>query len=67
MKVGDLVVMPPQNRASSSGWRSGGSDATGIVVDMEPHGVKRIRVGVMWSDGDRIDWEPRDWLEVVNE
>ena len=25
------------------------------------------RVGVKWNDGNRIDWEPIDWLEVLSE
>ena len=68
MKVGDLVHMP--------GPAGLGGDATGIVVKMPPVGndgkVHRDRgtpkVLVFWSDGDGVsDWEPMEWLEVINE
>tara|TARA_B100001029_G_C14837001_1_gene326156 strand:+ start:318 stop:494 length:177 start_codon:yes stop_codon:yes gene_type:complete len=27
---------------------------------------KRKRVGIMWNDNlGQVDWEPRDWLEVI--
>jgi hypothetical protein len=61
MKVGDLV-------------RFKGSDLiTGIIMNMESadaptetgrwHGY----VGIMWMDGDRIDFEPKHFLEVISE
>jgi len=61
MKVGDLVIMP---RAEPS--------AVGLVVKMhsvDPNGEKQqtSRVGVYWMDGDGVDWEPMNWLEVVSE
>jgi len=56
MKVGDVV-------------RFKGSDLViGIIVDMrEEVGGPHRRVGIMWSDGDGIDYEPLDWMEVISE
>ena len=61
MKVGDLVTM---SRSSSP--------VVGLVVKMPyvgPNGEKQQtpRVGVYWMDGDGVDWEPMNWLEVINE
>jgi hypothetical protein len=41
----------------------------GIVVDLNlPHPPNsRNRVGVLWTDGDGIDYEPKVWLEVISE
>ena len=64
-KVGDLVVMPddpgkPEDiRAEAR--------IPGIVVDISTCAGKTNRVGIMWTDGDRVDWEPRAWLKVINE
>ena len=63
MKVGDLVVVKgtsPENLC------------TGVIISTEPpeslRSKSRTRVGVMWADGGhRIDWESRDWLEVISE
>ena len=68
MKVGDLVIMPNRD------WAHRGVEnaVTGIVVEphfVGPNGEKQQtpRVGVLWSDGEGVDWEPAGWLEVINE
>lgn len=68
MKVGDLVIMP------GSIFRDGGGElgAVGIVVKppfVGPNGERQQtpRVGVLWSDGEGVDWEPEAWLKVINE
>jgi hypothetical protein len=57
--LGDLVIMKNCD------------DTLGIVVDLEgaiPHRPNsRNRVGILWSDGDGVDYEPGAWLEVVSE
>ena len=67
MQVGDMVTMPES---------SVGRSVTGIIVSTEPPKslleskplIRSKRVGVLWSDGGgTIDWEPRDWLEVISE
>jgi len=64
MKVGDLVAFR-QNRGHA---RRRGSRVDrvpvipGIVIETE---AQYNRVGILWSDGHRIDYEPRDWLEVI--
>ena len=63
MKVGDLVIVTgtsPENLC------------TGVIVSTEPpeslRFKSRTRVSVLWADGgNRIDWESRDWLEVISE
>ena len=64
MKVGDLVIVigtSPENLC------------TGVIVSTKPPPESnfqryRNRVGVLWADGGGIiDWEARDWLEVVSE
>ena len=64
MKVGDLVIVigtSPEHLC------------TGVIVSTEPPPESnfqryRNRVGVVWADGGGIiDWEARDWLEVVSE
>ena len=40
----------------------------GIIMDDDirfPGGNKRI--GVLWNDSNCVDFEPRDWLEVISE
>ena len=60
MKNGDLVIMPKAvDRTLRAACRT-----TGIVVDDR---VTRNRIGVLWADGDRVDFEPVDWLEVISE
>ena len=61
MKVGDLV-------------RFRGSDlVTGIVMNMESAdaptetGRHSGYIGIAWMDGDRIDFEPKHFLEVISE
>ena len=63
MRVGDLVIVKgtsPENLC------------TGVIVSTEPPPESnfqryRNRVGVVWADGGGIiDWEARDWLEVVS-
>jgi hypothetical protein len=67
MKVGDLVVMPgPQGDGH---WLH---PCSGIVVELsfvgdEGQRQQTPRVGVAWADGNRIDWEPESWLEVISE
>ena len=64
MKVGDLVIM----RAWLGDRRPG--PATGIVVDaVRQYRTKhstRGRIGILWADGEGVDYEPADWLEVVS-
>lgn len=58
MKVGDLVVMPEHSRV-----RIG--DQVGLIINST---IIRNRIGVLWSDGDgKVDYEPIQWLEVINE
>lgn len=66
MKVGDLVIMP------GSVFHDGEDRAVGVVVEpafVGPNGERQQtpRVGILWSDGEGIDWEPSAWLEVINE
>ncbi len=66
MKIGDLVIMP------GSVVRDGEAGATlGIVMALPfvgPSGERQQtpRVGILWSDGEGIDWEPQAWLKVVS-
>lgn len=44
----------------------------GVVVDLSGAFPNRPnpmnRVGILWADGDgMIDYEPKDWLEVISE
>jgi len=64
MKVGDLVIVigtSPEHLC------------TGVIISTKPPPESnfqryRNRVGVLWADGGGIiDWEARDWLEVVSE
>ena len=67
MKVGDLVIMP------GSSYHDGEyGPATGVVIELPfvgPNGETQQtpRVGILWSDGEGIDWEPETWLEVISE
>ena len=65
MKVGDLVTMEKEMKGMIV------FSGVGIVVDTRPvatgHTGRRRRVGIFWSDGNGIDWEPIGWLEVISE
>ena len=62
MKVGDLVHMPGETIVE------GELPSVGIiVVDAARFPGDNARVGVWWADSDRIDYEPKDWLEVISE
>jgi len=66
MKVGDLVIMPGET------LMAGADMSVGIIVadDYQTRNQRRKnnRIGVMWSDGGLcIDYEPKDWLEVISE
>ena len=62
MKVGDLVIMPGESLAV------GEDMSVGVIVedDIRFPG-DNTRIGVWWFDSDRVDYEPKDWLEVVSE
>jgi len=62
VKVGDLVHMPGETLSELE------TSSLGIIIDDDvrfPGGKKRI--GVWWSGSNCVDYEPRDWLEVINE
>ena len=62
MKVGDLVIMLDETIPP------GQSRSIGLIMEDDirfPGGKKRI--GVMWSDSNCVDYEPRDWLKVISE
>ncbi len=62
MKVGDLVHMPGETIVH------GEHPSVGIiVVDASGFSGDNTRIGVWWSGSDCIDFEPKDWLEVLNE
>ena len=65
MKVGDLVIMPGETLAKVSGQCS-----VGLVVADDYHALNRYksnkRIGIMWSGENQIDYEPREWLKVIN-
>ena len=65
MKVGDLVHMPNESVPDGS------VKSIGIVIadDYRTRNQRRKnnRIGIMWADSDRVDYEPRAWLEVINE
>ena len=65
MQVGDLVIMPGSVHRDCEG-------AVGLVVAppfVGPNGERQQtpRVGILWSDGEGIDWEPQAWLKVISE
>ena len=61
MNVGDLIHMPGQTLLSEAEVPS-----IGIVIDTEPRHLHDKRVGIMWIDNwGNVDWEPKDWLEVL--
>ena len=67
MKVGDLVIMPGES------LMAGDDMSVGLVVDeTDPRthkswAGKRKRVGVFWAGSNCVDYEPKDWLEVISE
>ena len=64
MKVGDLVHMPDEHIPAGS------VKSIGVIIadDYQERNQlrKNNRIGVMWADSDRIDYEPKAWLEVIN-
>ncbi len=62
MKIGDLVHMPGE-------WVEDGElPSMGIIVaDDDTFLGDNSRVGVWWAGSDRVDYEPKDWLEVISE
>jgi len=71
MKVGDLVIMPGETLAKATGRHSIGLVIANDYDKVTPGraaGRKKSRIGVMWTDGNGwVDYEPRDWLEVISE
>lgn len=67
MKVGDLVTMPRESLAAGA-WTS--EMDVGIIVedtDRMTWPGRRERIGVLWADGGGVvDYEPKDWLDVVS-
>ena len=67
MKNGDLIHMPGETLVGKD------CPSVGIVVDdkVTVSGDTRAgrgRIGILWVDGNgRIDYEPKEWLEVVSE
>jgi len=62
MRVGDLVCMPGETLPEDE------NPSIGVIIEDDvqfPGGKKRI--GVWWSGSNCVDYEPRDWLEVINE
>ena len=47
--------------------RKGEAPGIGIVIDTEPRHPHDKRIGVLWVGESSVDWEPRDWLEVISE
>jgi hypothetical protein len=67
MKVGDMIHMPGQYCPGDDSVPS-----VGIVIDDVPQfkhkHSKTGRVGIMWADNwGKVDYEPKDWLEVISE
>ena len=62
MKNGDLIHMPGQTLLPGDEVPS-----VGIVIDDNPPtSVSKNRIGIMWADNwGNVDYEPKDWLEVV--
>ena len=65
MKNGDLIHMPGETVSE------GGVPSVGIVIDDVPqfrntNRKGKGRIGIMWLDNwGRVDYEPKDWLKVV--
>ena len=69
MKVGDLVHMPGETLLDGETIPS-----VGIVIDETDPMTHRSwagkskRIGIMWVENwGKVDYEPREWLEVVSE
>ena len=63
MKVGDLVIMPGET------LNAGDDASVGLIVegiDPQRSGFRK-RVGVIWAGSNVVDFEPKEWLEVINE
>ena len=60
MKAGDLVHMPGEVLVKEE------SPSVGVIIedDIRFPG-DNTRVGVLWFGSDRVDYEPKDWLEVL--
>ena len=61
MKNGDLIHMPGETVPA------GEAPSIGIVIDVEPRHARDKRIGVLWANWHQVEWEPKDWLEVVSE
>ena len=65
MKIGDLVHMPNETVPD------GDVKSIGIVIvdDYQERNQlrKNNRIGIMWAGSNRVDYEPKGWLEVINE
>jgi hypothetical protein len=61
MKVGDLIHIPGE------AVPEGEAPSIGIVIDTEPRRPRDKRIGVLWVGASSVDWEPKDWLEVISE
>ena len=59
MKPGDLIHMPGETVPE------GGVPSIGIVIDTEPRHLHDKRVGILWVGHNQVEWEPKDWLEVL--
>ena len=64
MKNCDLIHMPGQTLLPGDEVPS-----VGIVIDDDPPmAVSKKRIGIMWADNwGKVDYEPKDWLEVISE
>ncbi len=66
MKAGDLIHMPGQTLGK------GELPSLGFVIDDVPqfrheHST-RGSIGIMWVENwGKVDYEPKDWLEVISE
>ena len=67
MKAGDLIHMPGETVLE------GETPSIGIVIDDVPRKRSSLsksqgRIGIMWlSNWGNVDYEPKDWLEVLGE
>ena len=63
MKIGDLVIMPCEYSREA-----GNKAEIGVVIKMKDYSDPRnTRVCVYWFDYQEQAWEPKKWLEVINE